>query len=68
MNNHIGKLEKGMHLPGAQVLKPVHLATKTCTPGARCTLNFHTKGQNWVVPTLNTQNSENKQFFITFFS
>ena len=29
-----------MHLPGAQVLKPVHLATKTCTPGAGCTLNF----------------------------
>ena len=29
-----------MHLPGAQVLKPVHPATKTGTPGAGCTLNF----------------------------
>ena len=29
-----------MHLPGAEVLKSVHPATKMCTPGAGCTLNF----------------------------
>ena len=29
-----------MHLPGAQVRKPVHPATKLCTLGAGCTLNF----------------------------
>ena len=29
-----------MHLPGARVLKPVYPATKLCTPGAGCNLNF----------------------------
>ena len=29
-----------MHLPGAQVLKYVHPATKMCTPGVGRTLNF----------------------------
>ena len=39
-----------MHLLGAQVLKPVHPATKLCTPGAVCTLNFeHCQGMlNWM--------------------
>ena len=29
-----------MHTPGAQVSKCVHPATKMCTSGAGCTLNF----------------------------
>ena len=29
-----------MHLPGAQLPKPMHPAPKLCTPGAGCTLNF----------------------------
>ena len=29
-----------MHLPGAQVRKYVHPASKLCTPGAGCTLKF----------------------------
>ena len=29
-----------MHLLGAQVPRPRHLATKMCTPGAGCTLYF----------------------------
>ena len=29
-----------MHLSGAQVVKAVHLATKMCSLGAGCTLNF----------------------------
>ena len=29
-----------MHLPGVEVIKPVHPATKMCTPVAGCTLNF----------------------------
>ena len=29
-----------MHLPDEQVQKHVHPATKMCTPGAGCTLNF----------------------------
>ena len=40
-----------MHLLGAQVLKPVHPATKMCTPGAGCTLNF----EHCIGPILKTQ-------------
>ena len=39
------KIGNSMHLPGAQVLKLVHPATKMCTYGAGCTLNFeHCEG------------------------
>ena len=31
-------VRKGMHTPGAQVLKSVHPAAKMCTQGAGCTL------------------------------
>ena len=32
--------KKSMHLPGVQVITPLHPATKMCTPVAGCTLNF----------------------------
>ena len=38
--NYIKKCGKSMHLPCAQLIKPVHPANKMCTPGAGCTLNF----------------------------
>ena len=34
------KQKNSMFLPGAQVRKSVHPASKLCTPGAGCTLNF----------------------------
>ena len=38
--NHNSKFGKSIHLPDSQVLKSAHPATKMCTPGAGCTLNF----------------------------